>query len=219
MAIDVKDKSVTLEILKKVYDLMAKKLVDIKSEVNVRLDELNINKVPITRKINNISLGKDIILNPSDIGASADGHNHDERYLQATNNIIKDNVSVPAPKDNLHIVNKEYVDNLVESTKDTVTSTAKLYADSKYHSSKITLLMDDWEGDMQTVIVDGVTVDENVTDVFVCADSSDIDNYNACGEFGVVLTKQMNNAVLFYCDSTPNRDLTVNICVVTKQST
>lgn len=103
------------------------------------------------------------------------------------------NLSTPAPTEDLHAANKQYVD-------------------SRHLSSSIVLSASKWSGNLQTVSVTGVTADATKTDVIASPATAD-DNYAAYVESGVRLYAQLDGGVQFKCTDAPPVDLTVNLLV------
>lgn len=76
----------------------------------------------------------------------------------------------------------------------------------------VTLGASNWENNMQSAVVAGVTSDITKTDVFASADTED-SNFAAYNECGIRLWKQLDGAVIFKCEDVPSVDLTVNVTV------
>ena len=103
------------------------------------------------------------------------------------------NLSIPAPVDELHAANKEYVD-------------------SRHLSCSVRLSASRWRKNLQTVSVTGVTDDTTKTDVIASPAPAD-DNYAAYVGSGVRLYAQLDGGVQFKCTDPPSVDLTVNLLV------
>ena len=78
--------------------------------------------------------------------------------------------------------------------------------------TEVTLLAANWENNLQTVTVSGVTADETQTDVFASANTED-ENFAAYNDSGVRLYKQLDGKVTFKCEQPPEIDLIVNVAV------
>ena len=75
-----------------------------------------------------------------------------------------------------------------------------------------TLSASSWADNLQTVTAPGVTADTSQTDVIVSPNPDD-DNYTVYAECGVRLYAQLDGAVQFKCEDTPQIDLVVNLLV------
>lgn len=101
------------------------------------------------------------------------------------------NLSVPAPVEALHAVNKGYVDG-------------------KLSFVTVTLSASGWSNNVQTVSVSGVTTNMSVT---VSPDPSSDENYTAYLECGVRCTAVGNGTMTFKCTDVPTVNLAVNVAV------
>lgn len=90
---------------------------------------------------------------------------------------------------------------------------------SRVLSYKVTLSAGGWSNNRQTVTVTGVSADETQTDVMASPDPADSENRAAYMDNDVYIIQQQDGAVVFACDSTPDRDLTVNVAVIIKGET
>lgn len=95
----------------------------------------------------------------------------------------------------------------------------KDYVDKKYQSASVALLKSGWSNNRQTVTVTGVSADETQTDVMASPDPGDSENRAAYMDNDVYIIQQQDGAVVFACDSAPERDLTVNVAVIIKGET
>lgn len=109
-----------------------------------------------------------------------------------------------APTADNQAANKAYVDSAVDS--------AKKYSDAQFTLHTVTLEKYGWSNSLQTVAVTGVTADQTATDVIVSPDPAD-DNRAAYLENDVRVYAQMDGAVQFKCESTPDIDLVVSVMV------
>lgn len=110
------------------------------------------------------------------------------------------------PTEGGHAANKGYVDEQNEK--------GKQYVDGKKTRHAVVLSSTGWVDNTQRVSVNGVTADETKSDVIPSPGTAD-ENYAAYLECGVRISAQHNGAVTFKCDSVPNRDLAVNVMVLT----
>lgn len=131
----------------------------------------------------------DVALTPSDIGAAP-----------SNNATITGYLNVPEPQDSSNAATKGYVDG-------------------RYWSVSVTLLKSGWSNNRQTVTVTGVSADETQTDVMASPDPADSENRAAYMDNDVYIIQQQDGAVMFACDSVPDRDLTVNVAVIIKGET
>lgn len=123
---------------------------------------------------------------------------------------------LPNPEADEDAANKGYADQVAADTLGKAEEASKSYADGKYWSVKATLAKDGWVNKLQTVVVNGVSADEDSMDIYPAADAGDYDNFSAYGAAGVVAAKQMNDGVVFRCETVPDRDLDVNISCMIK---
>lgn len=107
----------------------------------------------------------------------------------------------------------------VPEPQDSSNAATKGYVDGRYWSVAVTLAKDGWENGKQTVEVGGVTEDETQTDVMASPDPADSENRAAYMDNDVYIIQQLDGAVVFACDSVPDRDLTVNVAVTIKGET
>lgn len=131
----------------------------------------------------------DVALTPSDIGAAP-----------SKNATITGYLNVPEPQDSSNAATKGYVDG-------------------RYWSVSVTLLKSGWSNNRQTVTVTGVSAEETQTDVMASPDPADSENRSAYMDNDVYIIQQQDGAVVFACDSVPDRDLTVNVAVIIKGET
>lgn len=83
---------------------------------------------------------------------------------------------------------------------------------SKIVTRPVVLPSANWQDNLQTIAVAGVTADAAKSDILASPDPSD-ENYSAYCESGVRLYAQLDGAVTFKCEDVPGIDLTVNVMV------
>lgn len=84
---------------------------------------------------------------------------------------------------------------------------SKEYVDNKLSATAVQLLASDWENNMQTVTVKGITSNSYVIDAL----APDYENIEIGNECGVRCIDQGSNRLTFRCTDVPESDLTVNV--------
>lgn len=121
--------------------------------------------------------------------------------------------NVASPTNGTDAATKEYTDDAVSQGCADALKEAKEYADQKHIAQTATLKASAWVNQYQTISVSSVTADTAKTNVIVSADPGDADAYEAYLSCKVRACQQKDGALVFYCESTPGQDLTVNISV------
>lgn len=134
----------------------------------------------------------------------------DERLNGAVCGLVTDNISIDTST--IEAQFREVLENIQRELADLESNA---YA-SRVVSYKITLPASGWEGNQQTATVTGVSADERKTDVMSSPDPADSENRAAYMDNDVYIIQQLDGAVVFACDSVPDRDLTVNVAVTVK---
>lgn len=83
-------------------------------------------------------------------------------------------------------------------------------------SYSVVLTASNWSNNLQSISVTGVTADGTKTDVMASPDPADSENRTAYMENDVYIVQQLDDVVVFACESVPDRDLTVNVAVTIK---
>lgn len=121
--------------------------------------------------------------------------------------------NVASPTNDGDAATKGYVDNAALQSSNEALAEAKKYADQKHITQTVLLKSGDWANQYQAVSVPSVTADAAKTNVIVSADPGDADAYETYLSCKVRACQQKDGVLVFYCESTPGEDLTVNISV------
>lgn len=211
MAVEVKDKLVTVESAKVIHDSLNQKITEHSNNTanphNVTPSQ--IGAVPTSRQINGKALSSNINLVPSDIGASAEGHTHpvDDALSESSSNPVENRVVSAA----ITQLSNENIN--IKNTADTAlanANNAQVTANSKatIKSITVTLLKDNWIGLSQTIEVNGVS--ENNTIVVTPAPQNFLEYTNSI----IRCTSQETNGLTFNCEEVPVNDILVNVIIV-----
>ena len=211
MAVEVKDKLVTVESAKVIHDSLNQKITEHSNNTanphNVTPSQ--IGAVPISREINGKALSSNINLVPSDIGASAEGHTHpvDEALSESSSNPVE-NKAVSAAINQLSTESAN-----IKNTADTAlanANNAQTTANSKatVKPISVTLSKDNWVGLSQVVEVNGVSTTNTI--VVTPAPENFLEYTNSI----IRCTSQETNSLTFNCEETPVNDILVNVIII-----
>ena len=211
MAVEVKDKLVTVESAKVIHDSLNEKIeAHANSTANPHgVSPSQIGAVPTSRQINGKALSQNINLVPSDIGAAAEGHTHavDEALSESSTNPVQNKIVSAAISQlsNENVNTKNTADSAL-----TKANNAQTTADSKATVKTITanLSASGWSSNSQAVTVSGVSANNTV--IVTPAPNSHLEYANCM----VRCTAQAANKLTFTCEEVPANALTVNVVIL-----
>lgn len=137
----------------------------------------------------------------------------DERLNSAVCGLVTDGISIDTTT-----IEAQFQAVLAAIQKELSDLESNAYA-SRVLSYKVTLPRGGWSNNRQTITVTGVSADDTKTDVMASPDPADSENRAAYMDNDVYIKQQQDGAVVFSCDSVPDRDLTVNVAVIIKGET
>ena len=227
MSVDLKDKAISVEVFKFFFDYLNSKKVSKETKVNNHTLEGDVTLVPSDigaipdndgsidlRHIKNqgtsnsgkfLSVGADGSVSWGDVNLDSVG------ALSTKGGTMTGALSTVDPTEDSHAANKGYVDGEIGKVSEEVSNVSNKVV-GMLASVTVTLLSSNWENNLQTVPVDGVTSDSVSTDV-LASPAPDDAIYSAYTENNIRLYAQMDNAVQFKCDSIPPIDLNVNLMI------
>lgn len=227
MSVDLKDKAISVEVFKFFFDYLNSKKVSKETRVNnhsleedVNLTPNDIGAIPDSNgsvDLNHIknqgtsNTGKFLSVNDDGSVAWKDVNLDSVGALSTKGGTMTGPLSTIEPTVDSHAANKGYVDGEIDRVSEEVANVS-VKVDGMLVSTTVTLLSSNWENNLQTVPVDGVTSNPANTDV-LASPATDDANYSAYTENNVRLYSQMDNAVQFKCESIPPINLSVNIMV------
>lgn len=227
MSVDLKDKAISVEVFKFFFDYLNSKKVSKETKVNNHSLEEDVTLVPSDIGAIPDNDGSIDLRHIKNQGASNSGRflSVDAEGSVAWEDVNLDSVgalstrggtmtgalSTVDPTEDSHAANKGYVDGEIIKVNEEVANVSTK-VDNMLVSTTVTLLSSNWENNLQTVPVDGVTSNPANTDV-LASPATDDANYSAYIENNVILYSQMDNAVQFKCESVPPINLSVNIMI------
>lgn len=137
----------------------------------------------------------------------------DTRLNSAVCGLVTDNISIDTSTIDAQF--REVLENIQRELADLESNA---YA-SRVLSYKIALPASGWVDNQQTATATGLSADESKTDVMASPDPADSENRAAYMDNDVYIIQQLDGAVVFACDSVPDRDLIVNVAVTIKGET
>lgn len=137
----------------------------------------------------------------------------DTRLNSAVCGLVTDNISIDTST-----IEAQFREVLEAIQQELADLESNAYA-SRVVSYKITLQANGWVDNRQTATATGLSADESKTDVMASPDPADSENRTAYMDNDVYIIQQLDGAVVFACDSVPDRDLTVNVAVTIKGET
>lgn len=211
MAVEVKDKLVTVESAKVIHDsLNAKINAHANQTGNAHgLTCAQLGAVPTSRTVNGKPLSANVSLTASDVGAAPSGHTHtvDSALSKSSSNPVQNKVVSAAISQlsNENVNTKNTADSAL-----TKANNAQTTADSKATVKTVTanLSASGWSSNSKAVTVSGVSANNTV--IVTPAPNSHLEYANCM----VRCTAQAANKLTFTCEEVPANALTVNVVIL-----